>query len=254
MFWHDLAAACEHAAGLGFHGVEVFAPAADAVERDELAGLLDLHGLSLAAVGTGGGWVCQKLTLTDADEAVRERARAFVRDIVALGAAFGAPAIIGSMQGRSGGEVGERQAMSWLREALDDLGAHAASLGVPLLFEPLNRDESNLVATLGAGVELIDSLETEGVKLLADLYHMNIEEADSAAALRAAGAHVGHVHFADSNRRAAGLGGTDFAPVIAALREIGYAGYLSAEVFPYPDPEAAAAQTMQAYRQLCGEA
>jgi sugar phosphate isomerase/epimerase len=73
-------------------------------------------------------------------------------------------------------------------------------------------------------------------------------EADPAAALRAAGPLVGHVHFADSNRRAVGLGHTAVAPIAAALREIGYAGYLSAEILPLPDPETAARQTIAALR------
>jgi len=98
-------------------------------------------------------------------------------------------------------------------------------------------------------VRLLKGLGTANVKLLADLYHMNIEEADLAAALRGAAGYVGHVHFADSNRRAAGFGHTDFAPVVAALRDTGYAGYLSAEVLPLPDPEAAAKQTIASFRK-----
>jgi len=90
------------------------------------------------------------------------------------------------------------------------------------------------------------------VKLLADLYHMNIEEANLADAIRAAGSHVGHVHFADSNRRAAGMGHIDFAPVVAALREVGYTGYLSAEVLPVPDSMAAAKQTIESFRRYVG--
>ena len=64
------------------------------------------------------------------------------------------------------------------------------------------------------------------------------------------GALVGHVHFADSNRRAIGLGHTDIAPIAAALRDIGYAGYLSAEILPLPDAETAAAQTMASFCKL----
>jgi sugar phosphate isomerase/epimerase len=89
---------------------------------------------------------------------------------------------------------------------------------------------------------------------LADLFHMNIEEADSAAALREAGPLIGHVHFADSNRRAIGMGQTRVAPVIAALRAIGYSGYLSAEIFPLPDPVAAARQTIAAFREHAAKA
>jgi sugar phosphate isomerase/epimerase len=78
---------------------------------------------------------------------------------------------------------------------------------------------------------------------------MNIEEADLAAAFRAAGPLVGHVHFADSNRRAIGFGHTAVAPALAALREIGYSGYLSAEIIPLPDPLAAATRTIQSFQE-----
>ena len=86
------------------------------------------------------------------------------------------------------------------------------------------------------------------VKLLCDLFHMNIEEVSNAATLRACGRHVGHVHFADSNRQAIGFGHTETASVVAALKDIGYAGYLSGEILPLPDSEAAAAQTIKAIR------
>ena len=69
------------------------------------------------------------------------------------------------------------------------------------------------------------------------------------ALLREAGDLVGHVHFADSNRRAIGLGQTRVAPIIAALRAIGYNGCLSAEIFPLPDAATAAAQTIKAFKQ-----
>ncbi len=78
---------------------------------------------------------------------------------------------------------------------------------------------------------------------------MNIEESDLARALRAGGSLVGHVHFADSNRQAIGFGHTAVGPVIAALREINYQGYLSAELLPLPDSQAAGAQTIAAFRQ-----
>ena len=57
------------------------------------------------------------------------------------------------------------------------------------------------------------------------------------------------VHFADSNRQAMGLGHTDPAPIIAALKQVGYTGYLSAEVFPTPDADACAAQEIQAIKE-----
>ena len=94
----------------------------------------------------------------------------------------------------------------------------------------------------------LDSCGAADVRLLCDLFHMNIEEADLAAALVACGGRVGHIHWADSNRRAIGLGHTDTLRVIAALRAIGFTGYLSAEVFPLPDDDQAARQSLASFR------
>ena len=252
VYWDDLAEGCRLAAARGFDAVEIFPPSADAIDAAELRTLLDDNGLSLAAVGTGAGWVKHKLTLTSPDATVRDRAVAFVRSIMSLAAQFDAPAIIGSMQGRWGDGVTKPEALRYLGNALFKLDTHASDLGTTLLYEPLNRYETNLVNTLGDAVTLLTGMGVERVKVLADLYHMNIEETNVADALRNAGAHVGHVHFADSNRRAAGLGHTDFLPIMAALVEIGYAGYLSAEILPLPDSDAAARQTMDMFRRIVG--
>jgi sugar phosphate isomerase/epimerase len=232
--------------------VELFPPAANAVDAEELRGLLDDNGLALAAVGTGAGWVRHKLSLTSVDESVREKALAFVRSIMDLAAKFDAPAIIGSMQGRWEGAVSKPVALRYLGNALFKLDEHARDLGATLLYEPLNRYETNLVNTLGDAAQMLDAIHADNVKILADLYHMNIEEVSLPDAIRAAGQRIGHVHFADSNRRAAGLGHTDFAPVVAALVDIGYDGYLSAEVLPLPDSDTAARQTMAMFRRIVG--
>ncbi len=252
VFTNGLADGCAQAAQLGFDAVEIFPPSADAPELTQVLALLARHALKVAAVGTGAGWVVQKLSLTSADPAIRANARAFVKAIIDFGGRFGAPAIIGSMQGRWENGVTRDQALTWLGEAFTELGEQASRYNVPLLYEPLNRYETNMFNRLGEAANWIRSLPTNNVRLLADLFHMNIEEADISAALRETGTLVGHVHFADSNRRAIGFGHTDVAPIIAALREIGYGGYLSAEIFPLPEAAAAARQTIAAFRRHVG--
>lgn len=250
VYWDGLADASEKAAALGFDAIEIFPPSATAIDIAELQGLIDLHRLAVAAIGTGGGWVVHKWTLTHADAAIRHEAREFVRAIIDLAGGFGAPAIIGSMQGRWEGEVSREQALDSLGDALADLGAHAAGHRQPLLYEPLNRYETNLFNRAGDAAAFLDQRGIANVKLLCDLFHMNIEEASIADTLRAVAHRLGHVHFADSNRRAVGLGHTDMAPIIAALRDIGYDGYLAAEVLPLPDSDATAVQTIRAFRQF----
>ena len=250
VFWDDMPAACRKAQELGFDAIEVFPPSADAVKADELRKLLSDHGLSLAAIGTGAGWVKGRLHLTLADAAAREKARTFIRSIIDLAGSLGAPAIIGSMQGRSGDGVDHATATGNLSDALDALGEHARQYHVPLVYEPLNRYETNIVNTVEAGVRLLERLSTSNVVLLADLFHMNIEESNLPEAIRRGGSHIGHVHFVDSNRRPAGLGHIDFKPIAAALVKVGYDGFASAEALPYPDSDSAARQTIVAFRQF----
>jgi sugar phosphate isomerase/epimerase len=249
VFWDDLAAGCEKAAALGFDAVEVFPRSPQELNTQLLQSLLAQHRLKLAAVGTGAGWVVHKLRLTDPDAATRRRAREFVAAIIDLAGSFGAPAIIGSMQGRWEGSVSRDQALGWLAEALEELAPRAQTHGGPLLVEPLNRYETNLLNTVEDSLTFLKKLRAPNVKLLGDLFHMNIDEDNIADALRSAGPRLGHVHFADSNRRAVGFGHADIAPVVQALREINYNGYVSAEILPLPDSDTAARQTIASFRK-----
>jgi sugar phosphate isomerase/epimerase len=249
VYWDDVAEACKKAQKLGFDAIEVFPPSSSSVDPARLKILLNDHGLALAAVGTGAGWVKKRLTLTQPDVSSRVKAREFIKEIIDFAGHFRAPAIIGSMQGRSGDGMEHPTALGYLADSLEVLGEHAKQYGVPLIYEPLNRYETNLANTLDAGVRLLKSLSTTNVVLLADLFHMNIEEYNLADAIRTSGKHIGHVHFVDSNRRAAGFGHIDFAPIAQALQDIDFAGFASAEAFPIPNSDTAAEQTIHAFRR-----
>jgi len=250
IYWHDLEAAAAHAAGLGLDGLELFTTGPEAPPAADVRALLERHDLACAAVGTGAGKVLHGLTFTDPDADVRARALAFAEEMVDYGAALGCPAIIGSMQGSTGGDRPAAEAR--LADALRALGARAAERGQVLIYEPLNRYESDLFNRQADAAAFTRAQELAGVKLLADLFHMNIEEPDLAAALRASADLIGHVHLADSTRGPAGAGHTDLVAVGAALRDVGYAGWLSAEAFPDPTPEEAASMTLAAGRAMSG--
>jgi sugar phosphate isomerase/epimerase len=230
VFW-DLADGCAHAGKLGFDAVEIFPQSADSLNVQQLKDLLAQHRLELAAIGTGAGWVKHKLRLTDPDSDVRRRAREFAAGIVALAGGLGAPAIIGSMQGRCEPGVRREQVLDWLREAFGELSNQAAKFNQVLLYEPLNRYETDVFTRQTAAADFLRTLPARNIRLLCDLFHMNIEERRIAEALLDAGPLVGHIHWADSNRQPMGCGHTAAEPIIKALRAIGYNGYLSAEVF-----------------------
>jgi sugar phosphate isomerase/epimerase len=120
---------------------------------------------------------------------------------------------------------------------LGELAPTAREAGVPLFLEPLNRYEAHLVNRVDQGAAFAERVGPE-VATMADFFHMNIEEPDIAASIRAAGRHLVYVHVADSNRLQPGRGHLDFRPGFAALKEIGYDGYLGIECRidgPYDD-------------------
>jgi sugar phosphate isomerase/epimerase len=130
-----------------------------------------------------------------------------------------------------------------LLEALLELAPHAASEGVWLALEPINRYEDYMINRLDQAVDLAEEVERElgldSVRVCADLFHMNIEEDDLAAAIWAAGPRIAHVHVDDTNRLQPGTGHMDFATVLGALREVGYGDWLTFECRLRGDPEQA---------------
>ena len=116
-----------------------------------------------------------------------------------------------------------------LVEGLTELGEHAGREGVRVYLEPLNRYEDHMVNSLAQAVELGHEVGLDSVKVMGDLFHMNLEEDDPPASIRAAGGHLRHVHLADSNRAHPGTGHVDFAGALAALRDIGFDGYMALE-------------------------
>src|SRR5690606_22314901 len=140
------------------------------------------------------------MTLTDPDPEIRKKAISFISHMISFGSRFGAPAIIGSMQGNVLPSGDREETLRWLAEGLEILGKKAQSEGVFLIYEPLNRYETSLLNTLESASGFLDKNGLENVKLLADLFHMNIEEDNLAQAIRDYGKYIGHMHFADSNR------------------------------------------------------
>jgi sugar phosphate isomerase/epimerase len=115
-----------------------------------------------------------------------------------------------------------------------------------LLFEPLNRYEDHMVNTVATAAELIAEAGSGGVRILADTYHMNIEEDDLCAALRSVRDVLGAVHLSDSNRAQPGTGHVPFGAVFETLREIGFDGVASVECRLRGEP-AEAVQTCGRY-------
>ncbi len=247
----DWRASIRTAGALGFDGVEL--AVRDPGHVDVAAVVRAAHdaGVAIAAIGTGQAFLQEGLTLTSEDPQIRQRAIERIEHQLVFAAAFGAPVIIGLMCGRLGG--GRPATDERLVGSLEQLLPPAERVGVRLLVEPINRYETDYLTTMDQVLSVIDRVNSPALGVVADTFHMNIEETSIEHALRCGASRLGHVHVADSNRHAPGWGHLDFASILAVLKEVGYRGYLSAEILPHPEPTGAAAQTLQYLRQLVGQ-
>lgn len=142
-------------------------------------------------------------------------------------------------------------------EAFGQIARHAERAGVMACFEALNRFEAQIGRTLAECSRYVDQIGSPNLKVAGDIFHMNIEEVSIPQAIEAAGDHLAHIHIPDSNRLAPGRAHVDFSAVLKSLRNIGYHGFLSAEIFwiapdiPYLDSfEACDREVVQTIRHM----
>jgi 5-keto-L-gluconate epimerase len=250
MYTGDVAACARVAGELGFEGIEISIKGEDELGRDELAGLLDTHGLRLAAVATGRIYLDELATLSDPDRGARDRVVKRIKAIIAYAAGFNAVAIIGLLRGQHPADGDKQGALRRFVESMKELGDYAGELEATIVVEAINRYETVLLNTAAETVEALEAIGRPSVKVLLDVFHMNIEEVSMGNAIRETGGHLGHFHVVDSNRRAPGMGHVQYEDIAKALREIGYEGWLSGEHLPLPDDYTAAKQTRAFTRAL----
>ena len=234
----DLEESIRRAKDLGYDGVELAVRNPAEVDAIAIKALLDKYKLGVPAIGTGQAYVDEGLSFTDPDENIRRQAIERIKSHVRFAKRFGAGVIIGLIRGTVAKGSDKNVAYGRMEACLKECLQYAAAEQTKIHLEPLNRYETQLINTLDEGIALVDRVG--GLKLLADTFHMNIEEPDICRSLRRAKPCLGHVHFADSNRWPPGQGHLDFAEILATLRDIGYDGYISMEMLPKPTAENAA--------------
>jgi len=237
----DVATAFRQASELGCQGVELHLRRAEDVDPKVVKQFMADYGLGVPTLGTGMAAREDGLTFSDPDAEIRARAVERVCAHISLAAEVGSAVTIGVMSGKLGGCEGEerRARRSQALECLAEVCRVAERSGVTVLLEPLNRYECDYINTLADVVIVANELGAPNLKLLADTFHMNIEEVDLVASLEAVGSRLGLVHLADTNRQAPGHGHMDVVSILQALRTINYEGYLSFEILPVPDAERA---------------
>ena len=224
----------------GFDGIEVslFDPKTFAA-ADIKRGLED-NGLECTICSVVG----KDVNIISDDPAVRARARAHMQECVKAAAEVGAKIIAGPLYSPVGHLPGRRRTADewkWAVECYRSLGPVLERHGVTIAIEPLNSLETYFLNTAVDAVRLVEEINHPNVGILFDTFHANIEEKDVGAAYRTVGRHLKHVHTCENDRGIPGSGHVPWPAVFAALRDIGYDGWLTIESFGFALPNLSAA-------------
>jgi sugar phosphate isomerase/epimerase len=226
----DVAESIDRLARLGYDAVEVEGEP-ERYDPRRIRKLAEDAGLAL-------GSVCPNFTterdLSHPDPDVREAAQTYLCEVAGFAAELGAPLFIvaPTAYARVQPIAEPRDEWLWAVEGIRSVGEHAASLGVDLTLECWNRYGTYMLNRLDEGARMWRETGLTGGGIMADTFHMNIEESSVPGAISMFGDLLNHVHLSDSNRLAPGLGHVDFEEVLRALRDVGYGGGLAFELIP----------------------
>lgn len=234
----------------GYDGVEIAIRDPGLVNPDQLEQVVKAHNLTVPAIGTGQAWSEEKLSFTSLDPAIRRKAIERVKSHIPLASRLNAMIILGLIRGITSEDANHERSMALLLEALKECSLVAAEAGVGIAIEPLNRYETDLIHTVGEGLDLIRKVGADNLGLLLDTFHMNIEEPVIEDSIRICGDRIFHFHVADSNRWYPGAGHLDFDSILRALFSTGYQGFVSGEFMPLPDADIAASQNIEWLRKI----
>src|SRR4051794_36373004 len=255
----DHARVCRQAAELGYTGLEVapftLAPRitdVTAEQRRRLRGEAEAAGLTII----GLHWLLAKtegLHLTSPDAAVRQRTADYLvelaracRDLGGDLMVFGSPA-----QRRIPAGATREQATEYAVDTFRRSAAGLADAGVRLCLEPLAPAEADFIQTADEAAAILDRIDHPNFVLHLDVKAMSSEAQPIPDIIRKHAKRTGHFHANDANRRGPGFGNVDFVPIFRALKETGYAGWVSVEVFDYsPDPVTIGRESLRYMREV----
>ena len=232
-----------HAARLGYAGVEIapftLANSVNDISATERQRIRNLAARNKIAI-VGLHWLLVKpegLNLNHTDAAIRERTAKYFVDLVDCCADLGGTImVVGSPKQRNilpG--VTREQAWDWTAATFREAVKRAEDRGVTICFEPLAPAETNFINTAAEAIEFVMPFNSPRFKVILDVKAMSSESKPIPQIIRESWPHFAHFHANDKNLKGPGFGDVDFKPIAAALKEIGYDGFVSVEVFKFEE-------------------
>ena len=241
----DFVESMRRARAMGYDAVEIHTPEPDQLDVERLRRACDELGMFIATLGTGMIYGKYGLYLMDPDEERQARIVAMVKRYIDIAQAIGSKVTIGSIKGNVPKGADRAACLEIMGKCMREISAYAVEKGVYVLLEATNHFENNVLNTGRDVHDFIERYALKNVQALIDSFHVNIEERSVAGGLRDAG----DIHFGDNIRWYPGAGAFDFDAFCQGIRDVGYDGVLSVEVFPLPDGETAARRSIEFFQK-----
>lgn len=221
---------------VGYDGVELFLGDPELASYKNLAPVLKDHGLGCTTV------TCPPPEANPVSSDAGERAKGLDHMKWGIDAtvALGGDTLCGpfhSAYAVFSGKAPTADEFNWSADVMRDAADHAKQAGVTLATEPLNRFETYLLNTSADAKRFCDQVNHPSFGYLYDTHHAHIEEKDIRQAITTGGQSIYHVHISENDRGAPGTGQVDWDTNFAALKEIGYDGWMTIEAFSPDDPD-----------------
>ncbi|MEY2705954.1 MAG: hypothetical protein RL407_2016 [Bacteroidota bacterium] len=221
---------------IGYDGAEFFIGDTDAAACREVGAYCEKIGLEVTAVTVMGA----DANPCSSDPAVRQKAKERLKWVIDRAADLKAQVLCGPFHSAFATFVARapiEEEYHWSAEVLREAGPYAEKLGILLTPEALNRFECYLANTMGQLDHLLALVNHPNVQAMFDTHHANMEEKKLGLAIQQIGPRLRHVHISENDRGTPGSGHVDFDETFAALKKVGYSGWLTIEGFSRNDPD-----------------
>lgn len=207
-----------------------------AERRAEIKALAQRNNIAISGIH----WVLvqtEGLHLTHPDPEVRKRTGKYFCDLVDFCGDLGGQIIVVGSPKQRNLETGVsfEQGWEWATGVFRDAVMRAEQRGITICFEPLAPSETNFINTAEQGIKFVQQLHTPHFKIILDVKAMCSEAKPIPQIIRESWPNFAYFHANDRNLKGPGFGDVDFKPISAALKEVGYQGYVSVEVFKFDE-------------------
>ncbi len=217
-------------AEMGYDGVEIPFNDLDVLDGPATRAACDKAGVGVTSCCV----LMPDASLCSGESAQRGAALARLRRMIDITAEMGGKVMAGPLYSPVGCMTGlarSQDEWNWCVEGLSAAADHARQADVTLAIEPLNRFETYVINTAGDAASMVRAVGSDNLRVQLDTFHGNIEEKDTAAAIRDTGGLLGHFHASESDRGELGTGQVRWKKVFAALKDIRYGGWVTIESF-----------------------